>query len=113
MSRVPLRDVRRLVQQRQEFQANSMYAQDWIVNGTPVYVVFSYGVHWPMLIYLRGKWYGNRNKYSATTSRHMSAANPGCVEEWLSCDDMKCLLHTGEPPPPEAIRRLLAVSIGP
>lgn len=113
MSRVPLSDVRREVIGRREFSGNSIYGQNWTIGDVSMYVVFSYGTHWPLWIYRRGKWYGNSDKYSVTTGRHRTASNPGCIDEWLSCDDMKHLLHTGEPPPPDGIKRLLAVSAEP
>lgn len=111
MSRVSLRAVRGKVQGLHEFLGNSIYAQWWTcANGLRMYVVFSYGIHWPLFIWHGGKWYANGDKYSVTTSRHKSAANPGEPAEELSCEEMKQFVHSGEPPPPAGIRRLLAVS---
>lgn len=45
---------------------------------TQIYVVYSYGTHFPMYIYLphQDQWFGNSDKYSRTTSSHQSQANP-------------------------------------
>jgi hypothetical protein len=40
------------------------------------YVVYSYGRHWPLYVNWRGIWFSNRDKYSPTTSKHASQANP-------------------------------------
>lgn len=40
------------------------------------YAVYSYGYHFPMYAKIRGEWYRNKDKYSVSTSRHMSQYNP-------------------------------------
>lgn len=54
---------------------NQLYAR-W---ETPhLYVVYSYGAHWPLFIYCvdTQRWYANEDKASRTTSRHYSCAFP-------------------------------------
>tara|TARA_R100001086_G_scaffold242011_1_gene169343 strand:+ start:1748 stop:2110 length:363 start_codon:yes stop_codon:yes gene_type:complete len=43
-----------------------------------LYVVYSYGHHFPMYVYDYDtrEWYANSNKYSSTTSRHQSQCRP-------------------------------------
>ena len=80
-----------LVKNKREFEAGNVFAVDYPTTG--YYVVFSYGLHWPLFIYdykLR-QWYGNNDKHSATTSRHYSKLNPGNVLP-LSCAEMKKLV---------------------
>ena len=54
--------------------------------GAKLYVVYSYGAHFPIYIYdyEAGKWYGNQDKYSHTTTRHQTLAQPRqCQIEWV------------------------------
>ena len=74
-------DVRRAVQERVEFKnTNGTLFSKWV---TPfLYVVYSYGEHFPMFLYDgtpgRRGWAINTDKYSVTTSRHFSQAHPQC-----------------------------------
>lgn len=56
------------------FTGNNLYAE----NRRQLYVVFSYGEHWPLWVYDRTKdrWYENSDKYSSTTSKHKSQTRP-------------------------------------
>jgi hypothetical protein len=40
------------------------------------YVVYSYGTHWPLYVWLSGRWFENEESYSSTTSRHRIQARP-------------------------------------
>ena len=81
-----------LVKSKKEFEAGNVFAVDYPTTG--YYVVFSYGLHWPLFIYdyAKKQWYGNSDKCSATTSRHYSKLNPGNVLP-LSCEEMKGLVN--------------------
>jgi hypothetical protein len=66
------------------------------------YMVFSYGTHWPLFIYeqVTDTWYANRDKYSQSTSRHYSQANPSMYNPEiklvpLSVHDMKAVVRGG------------------
>lgn len=48
----------------------------WSEQRGDIYVVFSYGYHWPLYINWKGVWFSNKDKYSPTTSKHSSQANP-------------------------------------
>lgn len=58
-------------------------ANKFAVNspGHRLYIVYSYGEHWPLLVFDRatGEWWANEDKYSATTSRHMTQCRPYTV----------------------------------
>ncbi|KKK74095.1 hypothetical protein LCGC14_2887200 [marine sediment metagenome] len=63
---------REYVKQRIPFKANNLFAENHGGN----YYVFSYGYHWILFAYVKGVWYENNNKYSATTSKHHGQAHP-------------------------------------
>lgn len=76
------------------FNANNIFAEN-VFDGNHLYVVYSYGVHFPMYIYDYGLkvWVGNSDRYSVTTSKHMSQARPRFeIEQWLTTDDMRSLI---------------------
>ena len=44
---------------------------------TPLlYVVYSYGEHWPLFVWDGFDWYENEDKYSPTTTKHRSQTHP-------------------------------------
>lgn len=60
-----------------------------------LYVAYSYGRHFPMVVYDRNvrRWFHNIDKYSLSTSRHqMYAGRPG---EPRSTDDLRRLVAAG------------------
>lgn len=67
------------VSERVPFTANNIFGQNWAQG---IYVVFSYGTHWPLFVYdsKRNKWYSNSSKYGVTTSKHYGQAHPRGVE---------------------------------
>ena len=87
-----LKEAAELVKDKKEFKAGNVFAVDYQTAG--YYVVFSYGLHWPLFIYdyRQGQWYGNSDKYSVTTSRHYGKLNPGNVLP-LSCEEMRRLVN--------------------
>jgi hypothetical protein len=71
-----------------------------ITNGTKRFVVYSYAAHFPMYIFepLTNTWYGNKDKYSRTTTRHQSQALPVYNRElitWLTTEGMQEIKHRG------------------
>jgi hypothetical protein len=51
--------------------------QLYAVRHTPMlYVVYSYGDHWPLFLWDGLEWYVNEDRCSVTTSRHHSYAHP-------------------------------------
>ena len=73
-------NARAFVQNLKEFKANNLWSE-WVecMNTKDArYVVYSYDRHWPLYIYdvLTDTWFENGSKYSMTTSKHRSQANP-------------------------------------
>lgn len=63
-----------------------------------LYVVYSYGKHHPLYVHERstGKWYRNMEKYSSTTSRHLTQAHPGVpCEDIATSEEMMALAEGG------------------
>lgn len=63
-----------------------------------LYVVYSYGYHFPMYVYDRehGRWLANKDKYSRTTSKHQSQACPSDpIHYWVDTTTLKHLIHEG------------------
>lgn len=79
------------VQNRTPFKGSNTFSE--YNNG--IYIVYSYGYHWPLFIYLNGKWYENIDKYSVTTSIHRSKLHPLCDTIKSTINDMKNLLRKG------------------
>jgi len=71
---------------------------DW-EDSSELYVVCSYGVHYPMWIYdfLTGQWFGNYDKYSRTTSKHRTQTQPceGTSIRWYDTQTMLDLMVYG------------------
>lgn len=110
MTYTTLREARACVRYRTEFTGNNIYGR-WIYDDKTIpnqelcptgavparYVVYSYGTHFPMYIWdgSTGMWYGNKDKYSCTTSRHQSACSPPHVDAWYDTHMMEVLARTG------------------
>jgi len=63
-----------------------------------LYVVYSYGSHFPMLIYSEDakQWFGNSTRWSKTTSKHFSQACPRNANvTFLDNEDMKLCVSKG------------------
>tara|TARA_R100000541_G_scaffold48218_3_gene55309 strand:+ start:1043 stop:1420 length:378 start_codon:yes stop_codon:yes gene_type:complete len=63
-----------------------------------LYIVYSYGWHFPMYIYCRQAdlWYGNIDRFSVSTSKHQSQATPTQpIAQWLTTDEMKDIIQYG------------------
>lgn len=78
--RVNNADMRRLVQRKEEFVNGNktVLAEQRCFERGDVYVVFSYGYHFPMYVYdyRLGVWFANADKYSVTTSKHQNMCCP-------------------------------------
>jgi hypothetical protein len=63
-----------------------------------IYVVYSYGTHFPLWVYdpLVDRWFGNADNYSVTTSKHRSQSQPLDVTvKWFDTETMKRLTYGG------------------
>ena len=101
IDKIANRDSRGYVQNREEFIGSNLLAYDTAsTTGTNLYVVHSYGDHFPIYIAEEHEglvnWYGNKDKWGQTTSRHQSQANPH--EEsmvWFETADMIVIAKQG------------------
>ena len=74
--RIPNREAKTYVARRTPFMGSNLYA----VHQGDLYVVYSYGRHFPLAVYDSDTalWYGNSDKYSRSTARHKShCGHPG------------------------------------
>jgi hypothetical protein len=96
-NRVANRDARWYVTHLRPFTGSNIDAV-WRKNnltGDRMYVVTSYGAHFPLFIWENGVWYENVDKYSVTTSKHRSQTHPHCETIPMTCKDMVCLQYYG------------------
>ena len=80
--RISNKDARGAVEARQHFTGSNTFGE-WTQNSKSrdkVYVVYSYGVHFPMYAYEGGHWYENVDKYSVSTSKQQTQLRPHGVE---------------------------------
>ena len=78
---------RTFVQSRLPFKGNNTFGET--IDG--VYVVFSYGHHWPLFVYVDGTWYENQERYSVSTSKHRSQLHPLTETEQVSSQEIRRL----------------------
>ena len=85
------RDARKHTQQLKEFQGSNLYG----ATRARLYVVFSYGEHYPMFIYdpSTQTWYENTTRWSVTTSKHRMQSHPLTDTEKRSNEEMKDLIN--------------------
>ena len=63
-----------------------------------LYIVYSYGEHFPMYVYDRfvELWFANYDKYSPTTSKHQTLSRPDIDElNMLSTEELSMLIRLG------------------
>jgi hypothetical protein len=77
MVKIANREARQYVRTQSPFKGNNLHGESMSVNGTFLYVVYSYG-YWPLFVYVGplGRWYENEERYSVTTSKHRSQSHP-------------------------------------
>lgn len=92
--RVSNKQAREMVINRREFKANNIFGEYNVITreGKRNYVVYSYGHHFPLYAYVNGQWYGNRDKYSVTTSKHYNQCNPLVPVILVSTDELNTLM---------------------
>lgn len=62
------------IEKKETFHIQNLFAE----NRGDLYIVYSYGRHYPMFVYNRttDTWYENMTKYSQTTARHKNNCRP-------------------------------------
>ena len=101
MSQIKNSDAHKFIQRREAFTGSNLYAE-WSTTTDPeagkLYIVYSYGIHWPLWIYcpLTEKWYENTSKFGPTTSKHKSQSDPRVTDAIpLPVGDMLKLVGVG------------------
>jgi len=97
------RNARPYVLRRKPFDGSNLYAVTrQCVSPDPEnfdtvswYIVYSYGEHYPMFVYINGHWFENDDGYSRTTSRHRSQSHPHTTTFPLSTRWMQVLAEQG------------------
>ena len=74
-----------------EFKANNIFSEH--IKKDKLYIVYSYGHHFPMYIKYKNTWYENSDKYSVTTSKHTSQARPNKPTKLLNTSELKRLIN--------------------
>mgnify|MGYP003131069761 CR=1 FL=1 len=65
---------REYVESLTEFKANNIFSEK--ITKDKLYIVYSYGYHFPIYMKYKNTWYENTDKYSVSTSKHQSQARP-------------------------------------
>jgi hypothetical protein len=103
--RVSNNKARQYVEKLEEFQGSNTFgkwlhdseeSKDKIEMLEKIYVVYSYGHHFPMYVYDKAeqKWVGNKDKYSQSTTRHQSQLRPSSVGLWLNTDEVASVVRS-------------------
>ena len=90
--RIANQNARQYVQGLEIFKGSNIFSE--FKNGR--YIVYSYGYHFPMYIYLNNKWYANSDKYSVSTSKQQSQCNPYDIFGYFNTEQMKSLINESE-----------------
>jgi hypothetical protein len=92
MRKIANKDARQYVKARKVFHGSNIFAE---IRSNGIYVVWSYGYHWPLFVHTQGMWFENSEKYSQTTSVHRSKCHPHCDTVGLSKANMQKLIDSG------------------
>ena len=90
------RNARGLVDHREEFKGSNLFSK-WNDERT-VYAVYSYGFHWPLVAWVLGigrlgGWFVNVDKYSQTTSCHLTYTRPTADAVEVGTDELKQIIR--------------------
>ena len=86
---------------QQHFRNNNGTVYTKSINHEQLYVVYSYGEHWPMYVHdnVSHTWFGNGDRYSRpTTNRHTVMATPDIHPEdmvYVSKDILQDIISFG------------------
>ena len=93
--RIANKDAHNYTTRRQLFKGSHLYSE----QRDSLYVVFSYGEHFPAYVYVDGKWYENVSGYSPSTARHMTHARPHDVTiTKCSTEELQAMLREAAHP---------------
>ena len=97
MDKIANRQMRDYVKALMPFNnsTGSVQARITPIRDHEIYVVYSYGDHYPMFIHEHGVWYENTDHYSRTTSRHNSQCHPHVDTMPMGTERMKAIARYG------------------
>jgi hypothetical protein len=78
-----------LARKKEQFTFNNVFSI--LANrGHATYTIYSYGSHYPMYVYdyEACQWYGNKDKSTPTTNRHMKRFEPYSVAQWVDTETL-------------------------
>jgi hypothetical protein len=90
---------REFVEKLLPFTASNIFSEHYYKPGTDkgkpyLYAVYSYGHNFPIYAFISGKWYGNKYKYSNSTSRHQGQARPRADITYVTTEELQKLIST-------------------
>ena len=71
------RDSHLCTSKKEPFKAHNLFGE---YNYNSIYVVYSYGYHFPLYAFKNGLWYENIDKYSVSTSKQKTQSRPNTTE---------------------------------
>lgn len=81
------------IEKLQDFKASNLFSYTLKKPTNSIYIVYSYGTHFPMFIFKKGEWYENSDKYSRTTSKQQNQCRPSGVKITLkNTEEMQNLI---------------------
>ena len=94
VDRIANKNAQEYVDRAEPFKGSNLFGEyeDSDEGSNTPYVVYSYGYHFPMFIYLGNSWYENSDKYSVSTSKQQSQARPTMKTIKLNTEEMLDLL---------------------
>lgn len=101
INRVANRDCHLYVDKHVEFVGSNLFSKILEGKDKHIYVVYSFGTHWPLYAYdfTAYRWFGNKTEYDGrTTNKHARQARPSAFihpDNWLDIGNMKQLAALG------------------
>ena len=95
MPRVSNVDARRYITNREPFVTNS--GAVYCKTTDDLYVVYSYGAHYPMWVYdyAAGQWFGNADQSTRTTGKQKSQTRPSDADiHMVSTDELISIINS-------------------
>ena len=80
-----------LVNKKIAFKANNIFSEH--IKEDKLYIVYSYGLHFPMFIKWKNTWFENSDKYSVSTSKQQSQARPNAKTKKINTKKMKEIIY--------------------
>lgn len=82
--------------ERKPFHGSNLFGVYTLMDSEQeVYVVYSFDTHFPMYIHTNGCWFENEDRFSRTTTKHLSQARPTSRTVKLSTRWMQRLANNG------------------